>query len=249
MSLQDHIAPYLNRFVILFHQNATAKLELSCTDGKVNVNIHHELGVIKQDLPPTAHVKKTAYNEVLKKNMKPSQFNRLKRRAAARVEEAKTETIQQKKGAEQALEGSEEEDHVSELHKVAAAKANCEAHGINSEVEKTMAIADAEKAISDNAFKMACAEAGKATIDESFNKVCPRHHKGVCPHKRCGPFVCTFCRGLYGTREEFVEHQSEAYTEKNKCELCGKKLNCFALNKHMNYIHGKDLQWVVKAYN
>ena len=67
---------------------------------------------------------------------------------------------------------------------------------------------------------MACAEAGKATIDESFNKVCPRHHKGVCPHKRCDPFVCTFCRGLYGTREEFVEHQSEAYTEKNKCELC-----------------------------
>ena len=95
MSLHDHIAPYLNRFVILFNQNATAKLELSCTEGKVNVNIFHDLGAIKQPLPPTPPVQKRSYNKVLKNNLKTSQLNRLKRRAAARAEEAKTETLKQ----------------------------------------------------------------------------------------------------------------------------------------------------------
>ena len=112
-----------------------------------------------------------------------------------------------------------------------------------------MAIAEAEKAISDNANKMTSDEAEKATTDAEFNEVCPRRHYGSCPHRKCGPFKCTFCRGLFETREEFVEHQIKASTEKNKCELCGKKVNCFALKKHMNNIHGKDFQWLVKAYN
>ena len=60
MSVQELIAPYLNRFLILFDQNANAKLELSCAEGKVNMNIFHELGVIEQPLPPTPPVKKAA---------------------------------------------------------------------------------------------------------------------------------------------------------------------------------------------
>ena len=44
--------------------------ELSCTEGKVSVNFLHDLGDIKQHLHPTSPVKKTAYNEVLKKNLK-----------------------------------------------------------------------------------------------------------------------------------------------------------------------------------
>ena len=52
MSLQDHIDPYLNRFVILFNENATAKLELSCTEGKLNVSIFHDLGAVKFLSPP-----------------------------------------------------------------------------------------------------------------------------------------------------------------------------------------------------
>ena len=58
MSVQALIAPYLNRFVILSNQNATAKPELSCAEGKVNVNIFHKLGAIEQPLPPTPPVKK-----------------------------------------------------------------------------------------------------------------------------------------------------------------------------------------------
>ena len=114
MSVQELISPYLKRFVILFNQNATAKLELSCAEGKVNVNIFHELGAIKQPLPPTLPVKKTGYNEVLKKNLKTSQLKRLQRRAAARAEEAKAEILKGKEIAEKALEDAVEAKHVSE---------------------------------------------------------------------------------------------------------------------------------------
>ena len=88
MSVQELIAPYLNRFVIMFNQNATAKLEFSCAEGKVNVNIL-DLEAIRQPLPTTPLVTKAGYNEVLKKNLKASQLIRLQRRAAALTEEAK----------------------------------------------------------------------------------------------------------------------------------------------------------------
>ena len=97
MSVQELNAPYLNRFVILFNQNATEKLELSCAEGKVNVNIFHELGAIEQPLPPTPPVKKAGYNEGMNKNLKISQLKRLQRRAAARAEEAKAETLKIRK--------------------------------------------------------------------------------------------------------------------------------------------------------
>ena len=65
MSLQDNIALYLNIFFTMFSQNATAELELSCSEGKVNLNIFflHYLGPVKQYLPSTPPVKKTAYND------------------------------------------------------------------------------------------------------------------------------------------------------------------------------------------
>ena len=111
-----------------------------------------------------------------------------------------------------------------------------------------MAIAEAEKAILDNAYQMTCAEAEKATADETFNNVCPQlHHCGFCPSRKCGPFRCTFCRFLFETREKFEEHQNYVWTQRTKCELCGNKLNCMALKEHMKTIHGKDLQWLVKA--
>ena len=200
MSLQDLIAPYLNRFVILFNENATAKLELSCTEGKVHVNIFHDLGAVNKSLPETPPVKRTAYNEVLKKNIKPSQLNRLHRRAAARAEEVKTNTYNQKKDAEKTLEDAEKATHVSELQKVEAAKANFDIHGLDAKVEETLAIAEFEKAISDNANKMTFDEAEKATTDAEFNEVYPHHHYGYCPHRKCGPFKCTLCCLQFETR-------------------------------------------------
>ena len=78
MSIQEQLAPYLNRFVILFHQNASAKLELSCTNGKVSVNIMHDFGVVEKTVPPKKPDQQP-YNEVLKKNLKQSQINRLQK--------------------------------------------------------------------------------------------------------------------------------------------------------------------------
>ena len=122
MSVQELIAPYLNRFLILFNQNANAKLELSCAEGKVNVNIFHELGVIEQPLPPTPPVKKAGYNEVLKKNLKISPLKRLQRRAAARADEAKAETLKNKEISENALRGAVKAKHVSEQQNIKAAR-------------------------------------------------------------------------------------------------------------------------------
>ena len=45
MSAQEQLAPYINIFVALVHQKAVAKLELTCTNGKVNINISHELNI------------------------------------------------------------------------------------------------------------------------------------------------------------------------------------------------------------
>ena len=43
MSVQEQLAPYINRFATLYHQNASAKLEFNIADGKLHVNLFHEL--------------------------------------------------------------------------------------------------------------------------------------------------------------------------------------------------------------
>ena len=51
MSAKDLISPYLNRFVAINQQKSFAKLELSCSNGKVSVNFFHDLGVIEEETP------------------------------------------------------------------------------------------------------------------------------------------------------------------------------------------------------
>ena len=85
MSAQEHLAPYLNRFVILLQQKAKARLELTWNEGKLNINIHHDIGVIHE---PDKTVPQS-YTDVLKKNMKQSQIRRLQKRANERAEKAK----------------------------------------------------------------------------------------------------------------------------------------------------------------
>ena len=58
MSVQDQIAPYLNRFVILLHQKATAKLDLNCKD-KLTLTFTMILEKLKKLLQtsfPTTHL-------------------------------------------------------------------------------------------------------------------------------------------------------------------------------------------------
>ena len=54
MSSQEQLNPYLNRFTLLVQQHATAKLEFSCSDGKVTVNLFHDLGGVDKAPPAEA---------------------------------------------------------------------------------------------------------------------------------------------------------------------------------------------------
>ena len=45
MSAKDIIS--LQRFVVLLYQNSTAKVEISCEDGKLSTNLFHDLGVVE----------------------------------------------------------------------------------------------------------------------------------------------------------------------------------------------------------
>ena len=102
MSVQDKLAPYLNRFVTLLNQNESAKLEFCCQNGKVTVNLLHDMGEVEKAF--TKDFKKTSqYSDVLKKNVKQSQSNRLHKRATIRAEEAIKARNVQKQLAEEAL--------------------------------------------------------------------------------------------------------------------------------------------------
>ena len=71
MSVQALIAPYINRLVTLINEKSTAKLEICCKAGEVNVNIFHDLGVV--EVPHIEQTpKKTVYNDMLKKNVNVS---------------------------------------------------------------------------------------------------------------------------------------------------------------------------------
>ena len=88
MSAQKFIDPCFNIFVTLISLKSTAKLELNCKDGEVTVNFFHELGK-PEEANPKLDINLPSYSNILKENIKPSQYNRLQRRACARAEEAK----------------------------------------------------------------------------------------------------------------------------------------------------------------
>ena len=229
MSLQDLIAPYLNRFVILFSENATAKLELSCAEGKVHVNMFYDLVAPKQNLPTAPPVKKAGYSDSLKKNLKTSQLNRLKRRAAVRAEEAETHTVRQNQMAEKAVEEAAKAVHAPEQHNVEAAKKNIEVQAANGEAKE----AEAEKgpcdwdyAATEKLWLLQIQITGKNLMLSDVPSAGYAMEKG----------------------ENFQNHQKEDWAEKTKCQLCGNKLNCMALKKHMKHIHGKDFPWIVKEW-
>ena len=48
MYAKDPFSPYLNRLVSQLHQNATARLEFNCKDGKGNVNVYHDPGEVEK---------------------------------------------------------------------------------------------------------------------------------------------------------------------------------------------------------
>ena len=58
----------------------------------MSINIQHDFGLIEEVAPePEKESRKPLYNEVLRKNINNSQYNRLYRRDNSRAEEAREE--------------------------------------------------------------------------------------------------------------------------------------------------------------
>ena len=151
MSAKEQLAPYLDRFVGLVNQHATGKLEISCKDGKIIVNITHEIG----DVVETSAIdssKISSYSEALKKNPNTvnfSQMKRLEKRALSRAEEArkatkeqqtiaedaKVELLKAKQVAEKASHEAEEAQKETEYAKQKAEEAKHEAEEAKKEMD------------------------------------------------------------------------------------------------------------------
>ena len=129
---------YISRFVTLIHLKSTAKLEFSRKDGKVTVNICHDLGEVEEtNLKQNTEI--SSYMDVLKDNVKPSQFHRLQNRACARAEEARitfreqrgiteravSEVVKSKAEAEEAIPCTEKAKANTKLIVAEAEKFNC----------------------------------------------------------------------------------------------------------------------------
>ena len=125
MSGHPQLSPYLNRFTTLWQDKADVKLEFTCKDGNVIVNLSHNLGSI---VKVTEEVKTQSPNSgnILKKNVSLSQIVRLKKRAAERATAEKLEAEQVKATSPRVIDESAQGRQV-EAESSPAAKAKDDA--------------------------------------------------------------------------------------------------------------------------
>ena len=135
MSAEGYLAPNLNRFVILLRQKSTATLELHCHKGQLKVNFNHDVGFVEE----ATTNENILYSDVLKKNIKASQVNRLRRRAEERAEKANNKH----KEAEQARQSDTEKTEVLGIVYIAEQDATGEAE--KAEAATNLNITRAEK--------------------------------------------------------------------------------------------------------
>ena len=230
MSAQDLFAPYLNRFLKLLNQNATAKLEFSCKEGKVNVNISHDLGVVAEASPATIEVQPT-YKEALRKGThfaSSSQNIRLQRRAISRAEEARKETKRQQLIAEEARGELMRAKEVAE-------KAVREAEEAKREAELvTKAEAEAEKAmVSDSVEVTKPKENSTIHKDQSSNNTLPledgdsEETENLNESSSSESDTCSWCCIDFYNKTEMKEH-------KGVCHMCQKeKEPCLQIHNSM----------------
>ena len=140
-------------------------------------------------------------------------MNRLKRRAAARAEEAKTQSLIQNQIAEKAVKDAEKARHVSEQHNIDAAKANLEVQEANAKAEKA-----------DRKLAEEMAEAAKVYYDWDF-AVAMKGIKDTSPsnseHRHTNNFfICTFCRVLFVQKEKSVAIWSPSMRFLSLTDVC-----------------------------
>ena len=151
MSVQDHLSQYLNRFVTLLKNRASAKLELQCQGGKDTRNIFHDPGEVEETVPKP--FPKPTYTDILKSNVNMSQQKRLQRRAAARAEEALKFTKEQQKIAEEAEQSFRQAKLDAEEARADTEKAKNEAEKAKNEAEKAKYEAEEAKQLAEKGRK------------------------------------------------------------------------------------------------
>ena len=243
MSVQEHLLQ-------------TAKMELTCCEGRVKVNFSHDLGGVAEPLPQTNHVQRPGYSEVLKKNIPSSQFNRLQKRAAARAEEAKIQAVNHHKAAEQAKRDAEK----SKLETLKQTKVAEEAR-TNVEVAKTEALESknvATKALRDAAEANIMAEEAKAQLEALKVDYDAQYTKAKtevkCEHcefkfeshaimkdhiKEVHHYPCSVCAIVCKTQKQLKRHWSAGETYPFPvCEFCDQdEPTCELLFTHIDRKH------------
>ena len=200
MSAEAYLAPNLNRFVILLRQNSTAKLELNCKSGQLKVNISHDIGFVEEatTINPT-----NSYADMLKKNMKVSQLNRLKRRAAERAERAKEK---EHEDAEKAKQYEAEVEAEQEKTKAEAKKATEEAEQAKATAKRVLAESKKVKSMCEGL--------------KSSNPVKPKLTGGKSVQRTSNKLKCKVCEFIFTDKDELKEHWNTTEIFCKTCQEC-----------------------------
>ena len=226
MSIQGQIAPYSNRFVLLFNQNATAQLDVSCSEGRVSVNTSHDLGAVSKT-PPTHQAEKQKYSDILKKSVSPSQLRRLKKRAETRAEKAKVPIQNNGNTAEKAIEEISKAVEEAEKVKKEAINAKQEAEKAKTEAEDAKAELENYKAMIKDKKCTRCLNTfdSAAEMTDHINQV----HNYPCS-------ICSLCAESH----KILQRHWKSEEEEVFCEFCGHgEFSCEAIFKHIESKHKK----------
>ena len=181
--------------------------------------------------------------------MKPSQLRRLQKRAAARAEQITVAAAEQARNDTE-TQNTESNNAVAEEVK-SAEPAEKARDGILKAKEAKVELDKAQTEPDESDGPLVRARYEHAKFCNIPVEPYGLAHARACDeyNRKNGPFRCSFCRIPFQTREKFKEHQKEDWAEKTKCNMCGHKLNCRALKKHMENTHEKEIDWVVQEYN
>ena len=154
-----------------FIKKSTAKVQLSCEDGKLFVNLCHDLGVV-EEITPEPESSKPLYNNVLEKNLRNSQFVRLQKRANAWAEDAILETKVQQEIA--ANENIDRENATKDTKKARVEAENAKSFPLKQKLEAQQDIEHlklvSEKAHQESLHSREKAEKAKALANRDAEK-------------------------------------------------------------------------------
>ena len=266
MTAQEKFAPYLNRFTTLLQQHATAVLEFKCKDGKVTVNLSHELGGVEK-AQPTIHLQNPSYRSTQKKAVKPSQLRRLKKRAAARAEQASvasaeqakcftsTKNIESEKDAtEKVKDSAESAEKAMTIHgKAEEAKVDLDKSQAESDDSDGPCVISAEETptinlsledlIKENSWHRCdqCDYKNKSIKRLKIHK--EKMHEEITTKEKVDSYIkCNICGHKCGDEETFTKHFEKTDFYLKKCSKCDLETEtCGLVHLHRERFHEERL--------